>query len=62
MEPYEIAEEQEREWDKTCEAAPHCDCCGNSIYPYDTYVQIDGHMYCERCVRGHTYYTDDLEV
>lgn len=55
-------ERQQAEYDAKCEAFPHCDECGGSLYPYDTYTEIGGQLYCERCVSRGTRLIDDLEV
>ena len=27
-----------------------CDCCGSEIYDGDYYYEIDGNIYCKRCI------------
>ena len=62
---YDPAVQEDRrqaEWDAKCEASPRCDECGGSLYPHDTYTELDVKLYCEKCVYLHTHSTDDLEV
>ena len=61
-EPYQEAEQREFRWDVKCSTAPRCDCCGGSVYPYDTYLEIDGHIYCEKCVNQNTRFIEELGV
>ena len=56
------AEIREEIWDEKCETFPHCDECGGSLYPYDTYTELDGKLYCEDCVSNGTHDTESLEV
>jgi hypothetical protein len=56
------AEAREAEWDRQCEDFPHCAKCGGSLYPYDTYTELGGQLYCENCVERNTHSTADLEV
>lgn len=28
-----------------------CDCCGSEIYDGDYYYEIDGNIYCNRCIK-----------
>ena len=60
-EPYEQAEQIAAEWDRLLERAPHCDCCGDSVLNYETCLEIDGRIYCEKCVEYHTRCTEDME-
>lgn len=60
-EPYQEAERREARWDAKCAAAPRCDACGGSVYPFDTYLEIEGHIFCARCVELFTRSTGDLE-
>ena len=66
LEPYEEEERRQAEWDRKCgwlcAAAPRCCHCKGSVYPHDTYLEIDGMIYCEPCVACGTKYVDDLEV
>lgn len=55
-------EQRQAEWDAKCEAFPHCDECGGSLYPHDTYTEIGGHLYCEKCISNNTHLVDNLEV
>jgi hypothetical protein len=51
------------EWDRKCAAAPRCDCCGGSVYPYSTYTEIGEFVFCEKCAGNSTVcYTEDLEL
>lgn len=50
------------ECDAHSEAFPHCDECGGSLYPYDTYTEIGGKLYCEKCISNNTHLVDNLEV
>lgn len=62
---YDPAVQEDRrqaEYDAECEAFPHCDECGGSLYPHDTYTEIGGHLYCEKCIRLNTHLVDNLEV
>ena len=63
MEPYEEAERREAEWDRKCEAAPHCDICGRIVYPGDWFLQLEsGQCICEDCMSGaDKVYTEDLD-
>lgn len=61
-EPYEQEEARQAEWDRKCATAPRCDHCGSSIYPHDTYLEIEGMIFCEPCVAYSTHCTDELEV
>ena len=54
--------QRQAEFDAKCEAFPHCDECGGSLYPYDTYTELGGRLYCERCVSRGTRLTDNLEA
>lgn len=60
--PIRDEERRQAEWGTKCAAAPHCCHCNGSIYPHDTYLEIDGMIYCEPCVAYGTKYVDDLEV
>ncbi len=60
--PYELADQKESEWDRKCATAPRCNSCGGSIYPYDTYLELDGVIYCEKCVNLNTHSIDNLGV
>ncbi|MBE6925024.1 MAG: hypothetical protein E7466_07315 [Ruminococcaceae bacterium] len=60
--PATQAELREEAWDEKCEAFPHCHQCGGSLYPYDTYTELDDKLYCENCVSNGTHCTDSLEV
>jgi hypothetical protein len=60
--PIRDEERRQAEWDRKCDAAPRCCHCNSSIYPHDTYLEIDGMIYCEPCVAYGTKYVDDLEV
>ncbi len=62
LEPYEEDERRQAEWDRKCAASPRCNKCNGSIYPHETYLEIDGMIYCEPCVAYGTKYVDDLEV
>lgn len=55
-------ERRQAEWDRKCAAAPRCDHCGSSIYPHDTYLEIEGMIFCEPCVAYGTKFVDELEV
>ena len=55
-------ERRQAEWDAKCAAAPRCCRCNGSVYPHDTYLEIEGMIFCERCVRHNTRNTADLEV
>ena len=61
-EPWMGADWREKRWDDKCTAAPYCCHCKGSVYPHDTYLEIDDMIYCEPCVRRGTRNTDDLEV
>lgn len=56
------AEIREEKWDAKCEASPRCHQCKESLYPHDTYTELSGRLYCERCVKLGTHSTDSLEV
>jgi hypothetical protein len=60
--PIRDEERRQAEWDAKCDAAPKCCHCSRSVYPHDTYLEIDGMIYCEPCVTYGTKYVDDLEV
>ena len=60
--PIRDEEQRQAEWDAKCAAAPRCCHCDGSVYPHDTYLEIDGRIYCEPCVAYGTKYVDDLEV
>lgn len=62
LSPAAKTELQAEKWDIKCEAFPHCHQCGESLYPYDTYAELSGHLYCQRCVRLGTHSTDSLDV
>ena len=55
-------ERRQAECDRKCADAPRCCRCNGSVYPHDTYLEIDGMIYCEPCVAYSTKYVDDLEV
>ena len=59
-----IAQEDRRqvEYDAKCEVFPRCDECGGSLYPHDTYTELGGKLYCEKCVSDNTRLVDNLEV
>lgn len=62
---YDPAAQEDRrqaEHDAKCEAFPRCDECGGSLYPHDTYTEIGGHLYCEKCISDNTHLVDNLEV
>lgn len=62
---YDPAVQEDRrqgEYDTTSEAFPHCDECDGSLYPYDTYTEIGGKLYCEKCISNNTHLVDNLEV
>ena len=61
-EPFEEAEAREFSWDEKCDRYPRCERCGGSIYPYETYLEIEGQIYCEHCVEQCTRFVDDMEV
>lgn len=62
-EAYEQEEMRQLEWDRKCAAAPRCSCCGGSVYPYDTYSELDRFIFCEKCMSGfNTFCTEDLEL
>lgn len=60
--PIRDEERRQAERDAKCAAAPRCCHCNCSIYPHDTYLEIDGMIYCDPCVAYGTKYVDDLEV
>ena len=49
-------------YDEKCEAFPHCEECNGSLYPHETYTEIGGHLYCEKCISQNTHFVDNLEV
>ena len=59
--PIRDEERRQAEWDAKCAAAPHCNCCGGSVYPHDTFVETSNNLiFCEKCFN--IFYVDDLEV
>ena len=56
------AESLEAVFARKCEAFPHCDQCGGSLYPHDTYTELSNRLYCEKCVTRGTHSVCDLEV
>lgn len=60
--PIRDEEQRQAEWDAKCAAAPRCHKCNGSVYPHDTYLEIEGMIFCEPCVAYSTHYTDELEV
>lgn len=60
--PVRDEERRQAEWDCKCDAAPRCCRCNGSVYPHDTYLEIEGMIFCEPCVVYGTKYVDDLEV
>lgn len=56
------AEALEAEYARKCEAFPHCYECGESLYTCDTYTELGGQLYCEKCVSRNTHAVCDLEV
>lgn len=62
LEPWELEDTRQAEWDRKCAAAPRCAHCNASIYPHDTYLKIEDLIFCEPCVAYGTRSTDTLEV
>ena len=61
--PHQQEEQRQAKYDARCAAAPHCNKCRRSVYPYDTYQQNGDFILCEDCAAGfETCYTEDLEV
>ena len=60
--PITQEDRRQAEHDTACEAFPHCDECGGSLYPYDTYTELGERLYCEKCVKHNTHLVDNLEV
>ena len=60
--PIRDEEQRQAEWDAKCAAAPRCCHCNGSVYPYDTYLEIEGMIFCEPCVAYGTKFVDELEV
>lgn len=51
---------RQAQWDRRCDAAPHCSHCGKSVYPHDIFVETeDGLVYCRDCF--HIVHMEDLE-
>lgn len=53
---------RQAEYDAKCAAFHRCNECGGSLYPYDTYTELDGNLYCEKCIQRNTHLVDNLEV
>lgn len=53
---------RQAEYDAKCAAFHRCAECGGSLYPHDTYTELGGKLYCEKCVSDNTHSVDDLEV
>lgn len=45
------ADDYERPLDPPTESAPwgECECCGEPIFWYEDYINVDGTPYCMRC-------------
>lgn len=62
LEPFEEEEARQAKWDRKCDAAPRFHKCNGSIYPHETYLEIEGMTFCEPCVAYGTKFVDELEV
>lgn len=60
--PWMEADQREKRWDDKCAAAPCCCHCKGSVYPHDTYLEIEGMIFCEPCVAYGTKFVDELGV
>ena len=56
------AQEEMRQikFEQRCSAAPKCDCCGNSVYYFESCLNINEQFYCEECVDSHMELTREL--
>ena len=60
MEPWMLEEARQRrlaqrKW-------PECEVCGRDIGGFENCLVLGAKIYCPRCVRLHTVYTENLEV
>ena len=46
---YELFQQHDAEQEELLEGLPVCCCCGNHIQD-DCYYDIDGEIYCEKCM------------
>ena len=60
--PIRQEEARQAAGDRLVENLPRCCHCNGSVYPHETYLEIDGMIYCEPCVAYGTKFVDDLEV
>ena len=56
------AEALEVSFDQKCEELPRCAECEGSLYRHDTYTELGGQLYCEKCTENNTHSVDRLEV
>lgn len=61
-EPWVHEELRQAGYDRRCAEFDHCDLCGQSLYPFDTYIELEGKKYCEDCITRNTHHTSDLEM
>lgn len=49
LEPYELEEQRQKEWDEFVENLPACSCCGRSVFPHDTFYEKNQIIICFDC-------------
>ena len=60
MEPWMQEEVRQRRLAR--KSWPECENCGRSIGCFERCLVLGAKVYCPRCVRLHTVYTENLEV
>ena len=60
MEPWMQEEVRQRRLAR--KSWPECEGCGRSIGCFERCLVLGAKIYCPRCVRLHTVYTENLEV